>query len=81
MIYNTLDKSLSVFLSSKYPLAISMLFVKDKNVWQNTIAPGKSFFLLAKYSFIFSISLFAILLPLYNSFSFAKSRPFNLTPS
>jgi len=63
---NTLFNSLSFFWSIRKPSAISFNLLKDKNVFENTIAPDNPSFFSFKYSFIFSISFFFNFAPLYN---------------
>ena len=62
-------------------VATSLSFVKDKKGLLKAINPGKFSILFFILSFIFSISNFDILVPLYKTLSQANGKAFNLTPS
>ena len=62
-------------------LATLSSLLNDRNVLENTIAPGKPSFLFFKYFFIISISLFNNLEPLYNILLDANDNDFVFIPS
>ena len=61
--------------------AISFSLLKDKNVLEKTITPGKSLIFLFIFEIIIFISSSEIFEPLYNKLLEARGNDFNFTPS